>query len=100
MSASAPRRPKPGNTVVNWLACLAIRVVICVIQAMPLELCYSIARLIGQLGWLLNKRHTAIALDNLRHAFGSTYTEEQYRAIVRRVYVHFAMLIMEIAHIP
>jgi KDO2-lipid IV(A) lauroyltransferase len=100
MSASAPRHAKPGKTLGNWLVYMAIRAAICVIQAVPLEICYSVARAIGRLGWWLDKRHTAIALDNLRHAFGSTYTEKQLHKIVRRVYVHFTMLIVEIAHIP
>jgi KDO2-lipid IV(A) lauroyltransferase len=73
---------------------------VCLIQSMPLHLCYSIARLFGHIGWIFAKRHNAIALDNLRQAFGDTYTEQELRGIVRRVYVHFAMLVVEIAHIP
>ena len=88
------------RTVVNWLMCTAFRLGMCIVQAIPLEMCYSFAR---SAGWLLARvfsRHRRLALDNLRHAFHDQYTEAQLEQLVEDVYVHFVSLGLEVAHIP
>lgn len=96
-SAKPPTRLK---RIFDWLAYLAIRVTVCILQAMSLETGYAIARTLARVGYRLDRRHVPIALDNLRHAFKDKYTTEQLKQIVQQVYLHFAMLIIEIAHIP
>jgi KDO2-lipid IV(A) lauroyltransferase len=89
----------PSRVLINWSVYVAIRVVVCILQAMPLEACYAFARWLGWVGFRLDARHRKIALENLKHAFPDK-TETERLEIVRRVYVHFTMLVMEIAHIP
>ena len=85
--------------ITHRLVYLAVRLVLCLIQALPLESGYALARLIGLLGYHFNKRHRHVAEDNLRRAFPGRYSQAELDAIVRSVYVHFASIIIEIAHI-
>ena len=48
----------------------------------------------------VDARHRKIGLENLRLAFGDRYTEAERDQIVRGVYRHFCMMLMEILHIP
>ena len=48
----------------------------------------------------VDRRHRKVGLENLRLAFGDDYTEAERDAIVRGVYRHFCMMLMEILHIP
>src|SRR5436309_1402950 len=43
-SSNSAKRPAELKKVMNWLTYIAIRTIVCVLQAMPLELCYSVAR--------------------------------------------------------
>jgi KDO2-lipid IV(A) lauroyltransferase len=79
---------------------LLVRLVVGVAQALTLEQSYALARLIATILYRIDRRHREVALDNLRHAFGEQYTPAERDAIVRRVYRHFAMMLMEILHIP
>jgi KDO2-lipid IV(A) lauroyltransferase len=99
-SSKSARATTRSSQFLKWLVYIAIRVTVCILQAMPLELCYSFARLLGQLGYRLDKRHRTIALDNLRHAFPNRYSDSELLELVQRVYLHFSMLVVEIAHIP
>ncbi|WP_145259407.1 lipid A biosynthesis acyltransferase [Planctomycetes bacterium Pan216] len=91
---------KKRNNTVDYLVYLVIRIVVAVIQALPVSAGYSLARMIGWLGYTIDKRHRRIALENVRHAFGDDLSAKQQDRLVRGVYVHFAKVIVEIAHIP
>lgn len=86
--------------VTDWLVYLLVRLVLCLIQAMPLERCYALARLLGELAYALDRRHRAVAFENLRRAFPGQHTPDQLERLVRQVYIHFASVLVEIAHVP
>lgn len=88
------------KTGMNWLVFMAFRLGLCVIQAMPLELCYAIARLASRVAFAITPKHRKIAMENLRHAFPDQYSEAQLRQIVDDLYVHFVTIGVEIAHLP
>src|SRR5205814_447673 len=48
----------------------------------------------------LDKRHRQVALENLGHAFPGKYSESELDALVRRVYRHFCLMLMEILFLP
>ncbi len=48
----------------------------------------------------VDTRHRKVGLENLAMAFGDRYTEAERDRIVRGVYLHFCMMIMEILHTP
>ena len=91
---------KRRNQVVDYLVYLVVRSVVCVMQALPLDAAYAIARLIARLAYLVDKRHRRVAEENLRHAFGSRLSDADRRRMVLHVYEHFSRMIVEMAFIP
>jgi KDO2-lipid IV(A) lauroyltransferase len=86
--------------VVDYAVYLFVRLFVGIAQALTIEQSYALARLIARVFYRLDPRHVAVGKDNLRHAFGDRYTDAERDAIVRKVYLHFAMMLMEILHIP
>ncbi len=78
---------------------LLVRIVLCIIQSLPLRMCYRVAAFIGWLAYRLDRRHRAVALANLQMAFGERLTDDQRERIVRHVYRHFASVIVDMAFI-
>src|SRR5262245_14745009 len=89
------RRP-----AVDYLVYLAVRLIVGIAQAMTVEQSYAFAEFLAAILFRVDKRHRQVGLDNLRLAFGDRYTEAERDAIVRGVYRHFCMMVMEILHIP
>jgi Kdo2-lipid IVA lauroyltransferase/acyltransferase len=84
----------------DYLVYLAVRLAIGVVQAMPFDLACRLARAFAWLIHLVDKRHRQVARDNLRHAFPGQYTEEQREALIRAVYRHFCLMLVEILFLP
>jgi KDO2-lipid IV(A) lauroyltransferase len=63
-----------------------------IIGCFPVETNLRTARLMGNIWWLLMKRHRLRAMDNLRPALGDRYDEDQLWKIARRSFEHFAQL--------
>src|SRR5215212_8414223 len=91
---------RPRRRVLDYLVYLAVRLVVAVAQAMTVEQSYALAELIAAVLYRLDKRHRKVGMENLALAFGDRYSEAERDAIVRGVYRHFCMMIMEILHIP
>ncbi len=91
------RRRRP---VLDYLAYVAVRTVVCLGQMMSVEQSYAFARGLAALLYRVDKRHRKVGMENLRLAFGDRYSEAERDAIVRGVYRHFCMMLMEILHIP
>lgn len=83
----------------NWLVYLLVRSVLCLIQALPLRLCYRIADLLASLALRLDRRHRDVALANIEAAFPGQFSAEQRRHLVYAVYRHFAAMIIDMAFI-
>lgn len=87
---------KTRSRLVDYLVYLLIRVVICIIQALPYQTALWLA---GGLAWLIYKvdrRHRLAADENLRFAFPGKYTDAERTALVRSVYRHFCFVLIEI----
>lgn len=91
---------KPRSRTVDYLVYLLVRIVVCILQSIPLEAGRGLAHGLAWLAYRLDRRHREVALDNLRHAFPGQYTEEELHALVREVYRHFCTVLIEIAHLP
>lgn len=90
---------RPRKPVQDYLVYLAVRTVVCVLQALPMNWAFELADRLAWIAYKVDKRHRLVAADNLRHAF----PDQDDRAIdqlVRRCYQHFLMLIVEIALLP
>jgi KDO2-lipid IV(A) lauroyltransferase len=90
---------KPRSRFLDYGVYVLVRVIVCVVQALPLELTWTLARGLARLAYRLDRRHREVAHDNLRQAFPGL-TEEQRDTLVRSVYGHFCRLLIEIIQIP
>ncbi|MFO0959631.1 MAG: lysophospholipid acyltransferase family protein [Isosphaeraceae bacterium] len=91
---------KKRRPALDYLVYLAIRAGVGLIQALTIEQSYAIARGLALVLYLVDRRHRAVAIDNLTHAYGDRYSPAERDRIVLQVYEHFCMLLMEIVHIP
>src|SRR3954468_22739913 len=86
--------------VLGYLVYLVVRLVVGVAQALTIEQSYALAEVIARVAYRLDRRHRQVGMENLRLAFGDRYSEAERDRIVRDVYRHFCMMLMEILHIP
>jgi KDO2-lipid IV(A) lauroyltransferase len=86
--------------VVDWLVYLVVRVLVCFIQTLSLEAGLRLSRSLGRILYTLDRRHAQVARQNLQHAFPGRYSPAELDRLVREVYVHFASIVIEMAHIP
>jgi Kdo2-lipid IVA lauroyltransferase/acyltransferase len=91
---------RPRNRALDYMAYLAVRIAVGVLQAMSVEQSYAFAGALADVLYRVDRRHRLVGLENLRLAFGDRYTEADREAIVRQVYRHFCMMLVEILHIP
>jgi KDO2-lipid IV(A) lauroyltransferase len=91
---------KTRSRALDYLAYLAVRTLACLIQAVPMETGYRVARGLAWLVWKVDKRHRRVAEENLRHAFGDRLTEARRKAMVLDVYRHFLAVVIEMMWIP
>jgi Kdo2-lipid IVA lauroyltransferase/acyltransferase len=91
---------KKHSRTLDFLVYLAIRLLVCVIQAMPLEMALGFAGLLARLAYAIDRRHREAARENLQHAFGAEMDDRERDRVVRSVYRHFCRLLMEIIFLP
>jgi KDO2-lipid IV(A) lauroyltransferase len=93
-------RPKSRPIWLEFAIYVVVRLIVACAQTMTIEQSYALARALGCVAFRVDKRHRQIGQDNLRHAFGDLYSDDQRDQILRKMYDHFFMVIMEIVHTP
>ncbi|MCI0378310.1 MAG: lysophospholipid acyltransferase family protein [Gemmataceae bacterium] len=91
---------KERSPTLDWIVYALMRVVVSLIQAIPFALACRLGGFIGWLGFHLDKRHRNVALENLRHAFPGQFTDAELLRLVRKVFQHFGLLLIEILFLP
>ncbi len=91
---------KSRNWLLDYLIYLAVSLFVLICQILPIKVCYLMADGLAAMVYRVDKRHRQVALENLRHAYGSDWTEDQRNQAVREVYRHFCRMVMEMLHIP
>lgn len=91
-----PKKPRPA---VDYAVYLAVRVMVCVMQAVPREMAFHVADALAWLIYRVDRRHRQVAADNIRHAFPDL-TPAAHDKLVRGCYRHFVRLVVEIARLP
>jgi len=76
---------------------LAVRVVICVIQALSLDTCAALARFLGWLASDLLRLRKGVVKENLRAAYPGLGKHAE-RRIIRGMWEHLFLMVFEIAH--
>jgi Kdo2-lipid IVA lauroyltransferase/acyltransferase len=70
-----------------------------VIRRLPRRVALALGGALGTVWGRLDRRHVAIAVDNLRHAFPD-WDEDRLQATARGVYTHFGRVIVELLWLP
>ncbi len=91
---------KQRSKLVDYLVYLAVRLLVCVLQALSFESARAFAHFLAWLAYHVDRRHRLVARENLEKAFPGRYSPAELDALVRRVYEHFCGLVVEIVHIP
>jgi KDO2-lipid IV(A) lauroyltransferase len=91
---------KRRSPALDYAIYLLVRLIVGIAQALSIEQSYALARVIATVLYRVDRRHRAVGMENLRLAFGDQYDEAARDAIIRGVYRHFSMMLMEILHIP
>jgi Kdo2-lipid IVA lauroyltransferase/acyltransferase len=90
---------KPRKPWLDWLVYIAVRLMVCVIQAMPDAVARGFAGGLAALAYCVDKRHRKVATENLTSAFPEK-TPAEITELVKGCYRHFAELVIEIAVLP
>jgi KDO2-lipid IV(A) lauroyltransferase len=91
---------KERSRVADYLVYLAVRLVVCILQAIPYDAGCRFAEWLAWLVYKVNKRHRHVAIENLQKSFPGKYTDAEIDLMVRGVYRHFCMMLIEIVHMP
>jgi Kdo2-lipid IVA lauroyltransferase/acyltransferase len=83
---------------INYLAYFLVRIIICVLQAVPIETAEKGAVFLGGVCTRLGLRKKVVE-DNIQNAFPD-WTDDQIRLCVRRMWEHLFLLVVEVAHVP
>src|SRR5262245_51498634 len=90
---------KPRNRVSDYAVYLAVRLVVCVLQALPLTSALALARYFAAVVHRIDRRHREVARDNMRHAYPAA-SEAAIDRHVRGVYRHFCTVLVEMVQLP
>src|SRR5882672_10213421 len=92
---------KHRRPAVDFIVYLAIRIVVCVVQALTVRVAFKIAEALAWLAYKVDKRHRAVAAENLRFAFPEhAHDEVRIDRLVRATYRHFLIVALEMMLIP
>src|SRR5262245_30831638 len=83
----------------DYAVYLAVRFVVCLVQALPPSAARAVAAGLAWLAHRVDRRHREVARDNLRHAFPDASPARVDR-LVRNVYDHFCTVVVEIIRVP
>ncbi|MCZ2344300.1 MAG: lysophospholipid acyltransferase family protein [Bacteroidales bacterium] len=92
---------KSRNRVLDYTVYLVVRMLVCVLQAMPMSWAFACAEGLARLAYRVDRRHRAVAAENLRHAFPElAHNEAAIDQLVRGCYRHVCTLAVELVLIP
>lgn len=91
---------KNRSLVKDFLVYLVVRCVVCVLQCLSFRMACRFGEFLAYVAYHVDRRHRLVALDNLRHAFPGQHSEAELDALVRRVYRHFCVMLMEVIFLP
>ncbi len=91
--------PKRRNRFIDWISYLAVRSLICVIQAINIETCQQLARVIAVLAYDVLRLRRKVSDDNLAKVFPDRDLKQR-QLIARRMWEHLLLMVCEIAQAP
>jgi KDO2-lipid IV(A) lauroyltransferase len=89
----------PVQNIAQYLTYLAVRLFICLVQAVRMETCEWMADLLATIATDVIPLRRKVIDDNLRHAFPELPPERR-RKLAKRMWKHLFVLVAEVAHAP
>lgn len=86
---------KERNDFLDWLQYIGLRLFHMAMHCWPIEYNYEIAKLIGNIMWVVDRKHRQRALGNLKRSFPDM-PEAQRRTMARRSMQQLFMLFVEV----
>ena len=68
---------KNRSKIRDYLVYLAVRIVVCVLQALSFEMACAFGRFLGWLAYKVDRRHRLVAIENLQKAFPGQYNDAE-----------------------
>lgn len=84
---------------IDFSVYVVVRMLICVVQAMRMETCQTIARWLAWLFCDVLRLRRRVVEENLAHAFPEM-SDDGRRKLTRRMWEHLFLLVIEVAHAP
>ncbi|MBV9123765.1 MAG: lysophospholipid acyltransferase family protein [Planctomycetes bacterium] len=91
---------KKRSRLLDFGVYLLLRLKVCFLQTLSFQAACSYAVFLAWLAYHLDRRHRAVAGENLRQSFPGRYSDAEVDALVRAVYRHFVTMFVEIVHLP
>ncbi len=101
------KKKKKRNPIADYIAYIALRVIVVLFHLFPIERNLRTGRLLGRIMWhvigrdipiiskILRRKHREQIMSNLKLAFGNEYSENQLEQIGARSCEHLAMFAIE-----
>jgi KDO2-lipid IV(A) lauroyltransferase len=83
----------------DWLVYLVVRLFVCLIQALSLETCHAVSRVLAWLAADVVRLRHGVVDENIRLAFPH-WNAAQRRSATRQMWEHLFLMVCEIAHAP
>jgi KDO2-lipid IV(A) lauroyltransferase len=83
----------------QWLVYIALRILICILQALPMEACQTMGRAAARLAYDVLKIRRRLIDDNLAHAFPE-HSSAQRQRLAREMWEHMFLMMCELAQVP
>jgi KDO2-lipid IV(A) lauroyltransferase len=87
------------GTVIDYVVCFVVRLLICFAQAIRQETGCALARVVAWVAADVLHLRRSVVDDNLRHAFPEL-SDPQRRQLARRMWEHLFLLVLEVALAP
>lgn len=92
---------KSRRLAVDYAVYLAVRWLVCLVQALPTALAFKFGECLGWLAHRIDKRHREVAGENVRGAFPElSATPQRVDRLVRASYRHIGLMVVEIVLLP
>lgn len=90
---------KQSKKLLDYLVYLGVRLFVCIVQAMPIDVCAALSRRLATLFCNVLAVRGQVIDDNLRHALPEMSAAER-RALSWRMWEHLFLMLIEIIHAP
>ena len=85
--------------IVDYSAFLVVRALLCIVQALPLSACQTLANQLGRFCWSVLRLRRKVIEENIATAFPQL-TAAQREQIALGMWQHLILMVAEIAHAP